>query len=74
MRYLFMAALFLTACDDVLARQPIPAPLLEPVEVRCHAGTTERALGQCALRLRAGLDTANGKIEAIKELVNKDGD
>lgn len=69
MRYLLMAAPFLTACVDVVARQPIPAPLLEPVEVTCKDGTTERALGECALKLRAGLETANGKIEAIKELV-----
>ncbi|MAM60875.1 MAG: hypothetical protein CMH11_05230 [Maritimibacter sp.] len=67
-----MAALFLTACAETAARQPIPAPLLEPVEVRCADGTTERALGECALRLRAGLETANGKISAIKELVTDD--
>lgn len=72
MRFPTMAALFLTACaESTVARQPIPALLLEPVEVRCAAGTTERALGDCALRLRAGLDTANDKLTAIKELVTE---
>jgi hypothetical protein len=68
-----MAALCLTACaETTVARRPIPAQLLEPVEVRCAAGTTERALGECALRLRAGLETANDKLTAIKGLVTND--
>lgn len=70
MRFLIMAALFLTGCAKTVARQPIPATLLEPVEVHCRSGTTERALGECALRLRAGLDTANDKLTAIKGLVS----
>lgn len=74
MRYPIMAALFLTACGETtVARHPVPPTLLEPVIVRCAAGTTVRALGECALRLRAGLDTANDKIGAIKGLVTHDG-
>ena len=72
MRFPIMAALYLTACaETTVARQPLPAPLLEPVKVRCAAGTTDRARGECALRLRAGLDTANDKLTAIKELVTE---
>jgi hypothetical protein len=74
-RSVLTAALFLSACGDtVTSTQPIPAELVEPVEVRCESGTTERALGECALRLRAGLDTANSKLSSIKELVRGDDD
>ncbi|UUV43225.1 hypothetical protein RCCWILLIS_53 [Rhodobacter phage RcCWillis] len=47
----------------------IPDSLLQPVSVTCPPGYTSRALGECALAYRAGLDQANSQIAAIGEIV-----
>jgi hypothetical protein len=69
-RLTITSALFLSACAPAVEVAPvvIPAPLLQPVKVECRRGETSQALGECAIALRSGLDTANGKIEAIGEL------
>lgn len=68
-RSMLMSALFLTACatpDPVLV---VPAELTRPVVVACPEGDTSRALGQCAILLRQGLNTANSKLSEIGEIV-----
>lgn len=69
-RLTITSALFLTACAPAIepAHVVIPEALLEPTIVVCRDGTTSQALGECAIALRQGLDTSNGKIEAIGEL------
>lgn len=64
-----MAALCLTACAAPVPEPVIPPELLRPVVVECRAGDTLRDLGQCAMALRAGLDTANSKLLAVGEVV-----
>lgn len=67
------SALFLTACGNdpiirtELLKPEIPDHLLRPVEVICPGGYTSRALGECALAYKHGLNTANGQIAAISE-------
>lgn len=59
---------FLTACADPEKARVIPEPLLRPVVVVCEGGTKSKNLGDCALALRAGLNTANSQILAIAEI------
>lgn len=65
-RLTLMSVLCLTACalrpDPV---QIIPAELTRKVVVTCASGDTSRALGQCALALREGLNVANDKLGRI---------
>jgi hypothetical protein len=64
-----MAALCLTACAAPVPETVIPPELLRPVAVECRDGGTLRALGQCAMNLRQGLDEANAKLVAVGEIV-----
>ena len=73
---MLMSALCLTACaaPEPIIRTEIvspvvPAALLRPVAVTCDEGATSRALGECALALKAGLNRANGQITAIAEVL-----
>ena len=68
-RLMPMAALCLTACAAPVPETVIPPELLRPVVVECRPGDTMRALGQCAMDLRRGLDEANGKLVAVGEIV-----
>lgn len=68
-RLMPMAALCLTACAAQVPEAVIPPELLRPVVVECRPGDTLRALGQCAMDLRRGLDEANGKLAAAGEIV-----
>lgn len=68
-RLMPMAALCLTACAAPVPETVIPPELLRPVVVECRAGDTLRALGQCAMDLRRGLDEANGKLAAVGGIV-----
>jgi len=43
--------------------------VLRPVVVECRPGDALRALGQCAMDLRRGLDEVNGKLVAVGEIV-----
>ena len=47
----------------------VPDALLRPVVVTCRDGETSRALGECALAYRAGLNRANSQIAAIAEVI-----
>jgi hypothetical protein len=68
-RLVLMAALFLTACAP---RQiEIPPTLTEQVLVECvDHGNVMSTLGRCAMDLREGLDAANGRLGAIRELAD----
>lgn len=66
------SALFLTACGankpmvrTEFLKPQVPAHLLRPVAVQCPPGDTSRALGECALAYKHGLNTANSQIVAI---------
>ena len=70
------SALFLTACstpDPIIrteyVKPDVPDALLRPVAVTCRHGETSRALGECALAYRAGLNRANSQIAAIAEVI-----
>ena len=70
------SVLFLTACGankpmvrTEFLKPEVPAHLLRPVVVQCPPGDTSRALGECALAYRHGLNTANSQIAAIGEVV-----
>ena len=70
------SALFLTACsvpDPIIrteyVKPDVPDALLRPVAVTCRDGETSRALGECALAYRAGLNRANSQIVAIAEVI-----
>lgn len=67
-RLTLMSALCLTACGSPDPAPVIPPELLRQVEVICPAGTASRALGQCAVMLRQGLNEANSKLAAIGEI------
>ena len=47
----------------------LPDALLRPVVVTCRDGETSRALGECALAYRAGLNRANSQIAAIAVVI-----
>lgn len=67
MRLILMSVLCLTSC----APRPepfVPAELTRPVVVTCETGTTSRALGDCTLALREGLNAANDKLARIGAL------
>ena len=73
---ILMSALFLTACsapDPIIrteyVKPDVPDTLLRPVAVTCRDGETSRALGECALAYRAGLNRANSQIAAIAEVI-----
>ena len=70
------SALFLTACaapEPIVrteyVKPDVPDALLRPVVVTCRDGETSRALGECALAYRAGLNRANSQIAAIAEVI-----
>ena len=70
------SALFLTDCsapDPIIrteyVKPDVPDALLRPVAVTCRDGETSRALGECALAYRAGLNRANSQIAAIAEVI-----
>lgn len=73
---ILMSVLCLTACSP---REPVvrteylkpyvPEALLRPVTVKCQDGTTVRALGECAIALRSGLNRANSQIGAIAQVL-----
>ncbi len=72
---LLMSALFLTACEinkpiirTVYVTPSVPEALLRPVVVKCEDGSMVRALGECALAYKAGLNQANSQIAAIAEV------
>lgn len=73
-RFLPIFAVFLTGCGDAMPSRAIlpdvPAELRRPVLVVCQPGDTVRALGQCAMALRAGLTEANSKIETIDTILS----
>lgn len=60
--------LFLSSCSE-RPTLVIPEELLRREEVRCRTGTTSRALGECAIALRSGLNRANAKLSSIEEIV-----
>lgn len=66
-RCLIICAMCLTGCARPVARV-IPQELLAPVVVTCQPGETSRALGNCALALRAGLGEANSQLAAIRAI------
>lgn len=66
-RLMITSALFLTACAN--SPSVVPAELTRPVLVECATGDASRALGRCAIALRAGLNTANDKLTSIGDLV-----
>lgn len=78
MRHLIlMVVLFLTACqksETVFVTQPLPEELTREVVVVCEPGETLRALGECAMALREGLDTANDKLKKIHDITRQDSD
>lgn len=62
---------FLIGCGPrVEIRSAVPESLTDPVIVECPTGDTARALGTCAIRLRAGLDEANGRLIAIRDTLS----
>lgn len=67
-RLILMSALFLSGCGDRDTRADIPEALLREVKVECPSGETSRALGNCAIRLRQGLNIANSQLTAIAEI------
>lgn len=69
-RLMTMSVLCLTACAATNT-DVIPGALTTPVTVTCRAGDTSRALGECAIALRAGLDDANSRLVAIGDIVRK---
>lgn len=52
---------------------PIPADLLQTVEVTCPAFRVEGDVGACLVRQAAGLQRANGQIEAIARIARATG-
>jgi hypothetical protein len=68
-RLMIMGALCLTGCAAPRPEPVVPESLLRPVVVECAVGDTLRALGSCALALRAGLDEANAQIGAVAEIL-----
>lgn len=64
-RLTLMSVLCLTACATPDPVPVIPAELTRPVAVTCPVGDTSRALGQCAILLRQGLNAANSKLAEI---------
>lgn len=70
--FLRMSVLSLTGCLANNVQPVIPAELLRPVVVICEDGSKVRALGDCALALRSGLNTANSKLQAIGEMFPND--
>lgn len=66
-RCLIICAMCLTGCAR-RADRVIPQELLAPVVVTCAPGETSRALGNCALALRVGLNEANSQIDAIRAI------
>jgi hypothetical protein len=69
-RLMITSVLFLTACAPA-GINAVPDALTEPVQVTCREGTISRALGECAIALRAGLDDANSRLVAIRGIVNQ---
>lgn len=67
-RLTLMSVLCLTACARPDPAPVIPAELLREVEVICPPGEISRALGQCLILLRQGLNEANSKLAAIGEI------
>ena len=67
-RLMLMSALCLTACSSPDPAPVIPPELLRQVEVVCPSGEVSRALGQCLILLRRGLNEANSKLAAIGEI------
>lgn len=65
-RLILMSALFLIGCGP--REWIIPDALTEEVVVECRPGDTSRALGECALQLREGLNLANSKLKQIRTL------
>ena len=70
------SALFLTACSapepvvrTEYVKPDVPEALLRSVTVSCRKGNTSRALGDCALAYKAGLNRANSQIAAIAEVI-----
>jgi hypothetical protein len=47
----------------------VPESLTEPVIVECPMGETARVFGNCVIRLRAGLDESNSRLEAIRQML-----
>lgn len=68
-RSMLMSVLCLTGCATPDPVPVIPAELTRPVVVTCSVGDTSRALGQCAILLRQGLNAANSKLTEIGEIV-----
>lgn len=73
---ILMSALCLTACavpDPIIRTEflkpDVPEALLHPVVVTCSDGNTSRALGECAVALKSGLNRANSQIAAIAEVI-----
>ena len=68
-RLVLTCALFLGGCADRAPAPTVPPELIRPVEVRCRDGATARALGDCALALRAGLAEANDKLASVAAIL-----
>lgn len=75
---MIMSALFLTACSrpepEIIYRTEyiapvIPEELLRPVYIKCEPGETSKALGECALKYKSGLNKTNSKIIAVGEII-----
>lgn len=69
---LIICALLTAACADrapVVARPYVPADLLTPCRTPLRVAATERDLAQNMLTRAADLDCANGKIEAIAQII-----
>lgn len=64
-----ICVVFLSACDNQQPATVIPDALLNPVNVRCASGSKERAVGNCLIALRQGLDEANSQIDSIARIV-----
>lgn len=78
-RLMIMSVVFLSACGrpdpEVIVRTEyvypdIPEALLRPVLVTCKNGDTSKALGDCALKYKAGVGQANSQIGAVAEIVH----
>ena len=69
-RSVLMLGLFLTGCASPEPEIVVPPELTREVVVICPMGDTMRALGNCAILLRGGLNTANDKLRTIEDLVN----
>lgn len=77
-RLMIMSVVFLTACSrpepEIIVKTEyvypdIPPALLRPVKVSCKPGETSKALGECALKYKAGINQGNSQIGAIAEIV-----